>query len=58
MRVAGEQHAASGLSAWVAVIPIGFGFTMMIVRFGIRIGASLASWRRREPAPELAPELH
>jgi TRAP-type C4-dicarboxylate transport system permease small subunit len=57
MKVGGDYHAASDLSAWIAVVPIGFGFTMMVVRWAIRIAAALKSWRRREPAPELAPDL-
>ena len=58
MKVGGDYHAPSDLSAWIAVVPIGFGFTMMVVRFSIRIAAAVGAWRRREPAPELAPELH
>jgi len=57
LKVGGDYHAPSDLSAWIAVIPIGFGFTMMVVRLSIRIAAALRAWRRKEPAPELAPEL-
>lgn len=53
-----DHHAPSALSAWIAAIPIGFGFIMMVVRFAIRIAASYNAWRRGEPAPELKPELH
>lgn len=58
LKVGGDMHPPSELSAWISAIPIGFGFMMMAVRFGIRIVSSLAAWRRGEPAPELAPELH
>ena len=57
MKVGGDHHVPSDLSAWIAVVPIGFGFTMMVVRWAIRIAASLKAWRRREPAPELMPDL-
>jgi TRAP-type C4-dicarboxylate transport system permease small subunit len=53
-----EVHADSGLRVWVAVVPIGFAFMMMVIRFSLRIAHSFGAWRRREPAPEFAPELH
>lgn len=58
MRAGADHHIPSDLPAWIAVVPIGFGFAMMSVRFAIRIAASLKSFRNREPAPELKPELH
>ncbi len=58
IREGAELHPASALPVWVAVVPIGFAFTMMVIRFGLRIAVSWAAWRRREPAPELKPELH
>ncbi|HRE87877.1 MAG TPA: TRAP transporter small permease subunit [Myxococcota bacterium] len=54
----GERHPGSDLNVWVAVVPIGLSLLFICFRFSIRIVDSFTAWRRREPAPELAPELH
>lgn len=54
----GERHPGSDLDVWVAVVPIGLSLLFICFRFSIRIVDSFTAWRRREPAPELAPELH
>lgn len=54
----GERHPGSELDVWVAVVPIGLSLLFIVFRFAIRIVDSFTAWRRREPAPELAPELH
>jgi len=54
----GFQQDAARLPQWLAALPIALAFVTMVLRFGIRIADSFTAWRRRENAPELAPELH
>ncbi len=52
------MQEAARMPQWIAALPIAVAFVTMSLRFGLRIADSLGAWRRRENAPELAPELH
>jgi TRAP-type C4-dicarboxylate transport system permease small subunit len=54
----GFLQEAARLPQWLAAFPIALAFALMTLRFGVKIVESTRSWLRREPAPELAPELH
>jgi TRAP-type C4-dicarboxylate transport system permease small subunit len=54
----GFMQEAARLPQWLAAFPIALAFGLMTLRFGLKIVESTRSWLRREPAPELAPELH
>jgi TRAP-type C4-dicarboxylate transport system permease small subunit len=54
----GFLQEAARLPQWLAAFPIALAFALMSLRFAIKIAESTRSWLRREPAPELAPELH
>ncbi len=54
----GFLQEAARLPQWLAAFPIALAFVLMTLRFGFKIVESTRAWLRREPAPELAPELH